>query len=79
MKPRDPIPFVLPTDAPRRPLPELTDDELDDGLDERNLRLLDAVYHHAALIASEDPSPPTPEELAEEAALARRLERLRKV
>ena len=41
-----------------------------DGLALENLRILEAVYHEAALMASEDPSPPTSEELEDEAALA---------
>ena len=46
------------------------------GLDPRNLRILDALYHNAGLVASEDLSPPTPEELDDEACLAVFVERL---
>ena len=45
--------------------------ELAEGLSEINLRLLDAAFHNAGLIASEDPSPPAPEEQDEIAALNR--------
>lgn len=41
-----------------------------DGLAEENLRILDAVFHEAGVLASEDPSPPTAEELEDEAAVA---------
>jgi hypothetical protein len=47
-----------------------------DGLSERNLRILEAVYHEAALAASEDMSPGTLEELEDELALAAHLQRL---
>ncbi len=32
------------------------------GVSERDLRLVDAFYHHLGVEASEDPSPPTAEE-----------------
>jgi len=51
------------------PMDEIDESELD-GLDERALRMLDALYHNAGIVASEDPSPPTPEEVEGEAALA---------
>ncbi len=47
-----------------------------DGLSERNLRILEAVYHEAALAASEDMSPGLLEELDDELALAAHLQRL---
>jgi hypothetical protein len=47
-----------------------------DGLAEENLRILDAVFHEAGVIASEDPSPPTAEELDDEAAVGGFLRRL---
>jgi hypothetical protein len=48
---------------------EIDESELE-GLDERHLRVLDALYHNAGIVASEDQAPPTAEELQEEAALA---------
>lgn len=54
-------------------------DDLDgpvDGSSERNLRILEAVYHEAAVIASEDPSPPTPDEIEDEVAIADVVARL---
>ena len=54
---------------------EIDESELD-GLDDRCLRVFDALYHNAGVVASEDKSPPTPEELEEEAALAEFVERL---
>jgi len=53
-----------------------TDESETDGLDEKNLRLLDALYHNAGIVASEDPSPPMPHELEDEAALTAFMERL---
>lgn len=50
--------------------PSFDPDEPIDGLAPKNLRILETVYHEAALLASEDPSPPSPEELEDEAALA---------
>ena len=47
-----------------------------DGTSERNLRVLEAVYHEAALMASEDRSPPSPEELEDELAVAAHVARL---
>lgn len=47
-----------------------------DGLGERSLRILEAVYHEAALAASEDGSPGLLEELEDELAVAAHLERL---
>ena len=47
-----------------------------DGSSEKNLRILEAVYHEAALIASEDPSPPTPDEIDDEVAIADVVARL---
>ena len=47
-----------------------------DGLDPKNQRIVEIVYHEAALMESEDPSPPSSEELEHEAALAAFVERL---
>ena len=47
-----------------------------DGSSEKNLRILEAVYHEAALMASEDPSPPTPDEIDDEVAIADVVARL---
>ena len=47
-----------------------------DGTSERNLRILEAVYHEAALMASEDGSPSSPEELEDELAVAAYVARL---
>lgn len=47
-----------------------TDESELEGPDEKHLRALDALYHNAGIVASEDGSPPTPEEQKEEAALA---------
>ena len=47
-----------------------------DGSSEKNLRILEAVYHEAALIASDDPSPPTPDEIDDEDAIAAVVARL---
>jgi hypothetical protein len=47
-----------------------------EGLSERKLRILEAVYHEAALTASEDSSPGTLQELEDELAVAAHLERL---
>jgi hypothetical protein len=47
-------------------------------MDETHLRVLDALYHNAGIVASEDMSPPTPEELEEVAALGEFLERLKR-
>ena len=52
------------------------DDSEIDRLEERHLRVLDALYHNAGVVASEDPSPPTHDELKEEAVMAGFLERL---
>ena len=49
-----------------------------DGLSERNLRILEAVYHEAGLAASEDMSPAGFEELEDELAVATHMERLLK-
>ena len=51
-------------------------DEPVDGLAERNLRILEAVYHEAAVIASEDPSPPTLDEIDDDVAIAAVVARL---
>ena len=56
--------------------PPLDPTEPIDGLDPKNQRILEIVYHEAALMASEDPSPPSSEELEHEAALAAFVERL---
>ena len=56
--------------------PPLDPTEPIDGLDPKNQRILEVVYHEAALMASEDPSPPSSEELEHEAALAAFVERL---
>ena len=47
-----------------------------DGSNEKNLRILEAVYHEAAVIASEDPSPPTLDEIDDEVAIADVVARL---
>jgi hypothetical protein len=47
-----------------------------DGSSPRNLRILEAVFHEAAMIASEDSSPPSPEEVEDERALAAYVARL---
>lgn len=47
--------------------PEQADGEYVDpvlGISERDLRLVDGFYHNLGIQASEDPSPPTPEEQA---------------
>ena len=56
--------------------PPLDPTEPIDGLDPKNQRILEIVYHEAALMASEDPSPPSSGELEDEAALAAFVERL---
>lgn len=53
-----------------------TDEFVTDDLDDTNLRVLEAVFHEAALIASEDITPSTAEEIMDEAALALFMERL---
>lgn len=40
----------------------VSNEDIADGLSDEKLALLEAAYHSAALIASEDPSRPTPEE-----------------
>ncbi len=75
------IAFSSPRDttSPIAPRPESTineDDEIAEGLSDTNLRLLDAVFHNAGLIASEDPSPLTPEEQEDIDALTRFVEKL---
>ena len=47
-----------------------------DGSSPRNLRILEAVFHEAAMIASEDTSPASPEELEDELAIAALVARL---
>lgn len=56
--------------------PPLDPAEPIDGLDPRNQRIVEIVYHEAALMESEDPSPPSSDELEDEAALAAFVERL---
>lgn len=56
--------------------PPLDPTEPIDGLDPKNQRIVEIVYHEAALMESEDPSPPSAEELEDEAALAAFVERL---
>lgn len=46
-----------------------TEEWAEDELKIVDLEVLEAANHEAALRASQDPSPPTPEELEEEAAL----------
>ena len=55
--------------------PDDWDDPVD-GSNEKNLRILEAVFHEAALIASEDPSPPTLDEIEDEVAIADVVARL---
>ena len=55
--------------------PDDWDDPVD-GSNEKNLRILEAVYHEAAVIASEDPSPPTLDEIDDEIAIADVVARL---
>jgi hypothetical protein len=57
------------------PMDEIDESELD-GLDERFLRVLDALYHNAGIVASEDRASPTPEEDEDQAAIVEFLERL---
>ena len=54
---------------------EIDESELD-GLDDRCLRVFDALYHNAGVVASEDKSPPTAEERDDEAALREFVGRL---
>jgi hypothetical protein len=70
---RDAVPLSIDKEIDR--MDESDESEMGE-LDERDLRILDALYHNAGIVASEDPSPPTSEELEEEAVLARFLERL---
>jgi hypothetical protein len=77
MKPTpDPRPAAL--DLERDVEPPLEDPPADwpSGLSEKNLRLLDAAFHDAGLLASEELGPPTPAEQADEAAIVRWLEGL---
>jgi hypothetical protein len=53
-----------------------TDGPETDGLEEKNLRLLDALYHNAGIVASEDPTPLRPDELEDDEALKEFVERL---
>ena len=59
-----------------RATPREEPDEPIDGLAEKNLRILEAVYHEAALIASEDRSPLSPEEIEDDVALGDFVARL---
>jgi hypothetical protein len=59
--------------APDDPTPDL---DVFDGVGERDLRILDAFFHELALDASNDPTPNTPEEQAEDDALMAWAERL---
>lgn len=63
-------------DPHRGPNDDVDEDELLDGLDETNLRLLDAVFYNAGIVASEDLAPPSANELEDEAALGRFVEAL---
>jgi hypothetical protein len=76
MTPDDRNLFGCPPHTKDPPMDDSDDDLLANGLDEANLRILDAVFHNAGIVAAEDPSPPTPEELAEEAVLAEFIDRL---
>ena len=46
------------------------------GVSERDLRVVDAYYHHLALDASEDPAPPTATEQVQLAAIRAHNDRL---
>lgn len=67
--------FALLTEMEMQRMDDSDDPEID-RLEERHLRVLDALYHNAGVVASEDLSPPTPDEVAGEAALAVFVERL---
>lgn len=52
-------------------------DDVDLGISEGDIRIVDAYFYELALDASEDQSPPTPEEKTEIAKLAASFERLK--
>lgn len=56
---------VTPRNDERAPTPPPDDALPVIGTSEEDLRVLDAYYHHLALDASEDPSPPTAAEQAQ--------------
>jgi hypothetical protein len=60
---------ILIIEEEMEPMDETDESELDERV-ERHLRVLDALYHNAGIVASEDQSPPTSEERTEEAALS---------
>lgn len=74
---RPPRAGTAPTSPPTgRPVP--VDDEIAEGLSDTHLRLLDAAFHNAGLIASEDPSPPDPSEQADIDALTAFVDELKR-
>lgn len=64
-----PPPLILATATeqppPAKPPPIPTDDLALEALSPERLRILDAVFHEAGLLASDDISPPVPTDLAE--------------
>jgi hypothetical protein len=66
---------ALPSST-REPTEESEGDQYLEGLEEGNLRILDAVFNEAGLLAAELDLPPTPAELEEEAAIAEHVARL---
>ena len=60
----------------RHPGPVGDEGRNDDESDLRNLRVLEALYHEAGLIAEEDPGPPNTEEQRSIDSLGRFIEHL---
>ena len=71
-----PKPLVPLPPSTREPTEEPKGDPDLEGLDEGNLRILDAAFHEAGLLASELDLPPTPAEIEEEAAIDELVARL---
>ena len=71
-----PKPLVPLPSSTREPTEEPKGDLHLDGLEEGNLRILDAVFHEAGLLANELDDPSSPEELEEEEALNDHLAQL---
>ena len=64
-----PKPLVPLPPTTREPTEEPKGDPDMEGLEEGNLRILDAAFHEAGVLASELDLPPTPSEIDEEAAI----------
>ena len=71
-----PKPLVPLPPSTRESTEEPKGDQDLDGLDEGNLRILDAAFHEAGVLAHEIADPPTPADLEDEAALVAFVETL---